>query len=161
MNSLYFNGSHNLSCIRNHLEAWIDHKLWATFQSFWFRKFETGLENLHPEHILRRPCCCWFEDHIWRIYTSSPRDIWSFCLLCFSFVFISIFQEKCLVLCSTGIILLSEGNHSIIPTLILLGFSEYPELWVPLFLVFLCIYTATVVGNLLSHFSHVWLCATP
>ena len=53
-----------------------------------------------------------------------------------------------MVLCSTGIILLTEGNQSIIPTLILLGFSEYPELWVPLFLVFLSIYTATVVGNL-------------
>ncbi|KAB0336269.1 hypothetical protein FD755_026029, partial [Muntiacus reevesi] len=44
--------------------------------------------------------------------------------------------------------LLSEGNHSIIPTFILLGFSEYPELRVPLFLVFLSIYTVTVVGNL-------------
>ena len=53
-----------------------------------------------------------------------------------------------MVLCSTGIILLTEGNQSIIPTLILLGFSEYPELQVPLFLVFLSIYTITVVGNL-------------
>ena len=44
--------------------------------------------------------------------------------------------------------LLSEGNQSIIPTFILLGFSEYPELQVPLFLVFLSIYTVTVVGNL-------------
>ncbi|CAI9153578.1 unnamed protein product [Rangifer tarandus platyrhynchus] len=44
--------------------------------------------------------------------------------------------------------LLSEGNQSIIPTFILLGFSEYPELRVPLFLVFLSIYTVTVVGNL-------------
>ncbi|XP_057584102.1 olfactory receptor 5D13-like [Hippopotamus amphibius kiboko] len=42
----------------------------------------------------------------------------------------------------------SEGNQSLIPTLILLGFSEYPELQVPLFLVFLSIYTVTVVGNL-------------
>ncbi|KAB0337605.1 hypothetical protein FD755_025537 [Muntiacus reevesi] len=44
--------------------------------------------------------------------------------------------------------LLSEGNQSIIPTFILLGFSEYPELQVPLFLVSLSIYTVTVVGNL-------------
>ncbi|XP_040113647.1 olfactory receptor 5D13-like [Oryx dammah] len=44
--------------------------------------------------------------------------------------------------------LLSEGNQSFIPTFILLGFSEYPELQVPLFLVFLSIYTITVVGNL-------------
>uniref|UniRef100_A0A8C6FVA1 Olfactory receptor n=1 Tax=Moschus moschiferus TaxID=68415 RepID=A0A8C6FVA1_MOSMO len=40
-----------------------------------------------------------------------------------------------------------EGNQSIIPTFILLGFSEYPELQVPFFLVFLSIYTVTVVGN--------------
>ncbi|XP_017205125.2 olfactory receptor 5D18 [Oryctolagus cuniculus] len=33
-------------------------------------------------------------------------------------------------------------------TLILLGFSEYPELQVPLFLVFMTIYSVTVVGNL-------------
>ncbi|XP_027624927.1 olfactory receptor 5D18-like [Tupaia chinensis] len=33
-------------------------------------------------------------------------------------------------------------------TFILLGFSEYPELQVPLFLIFLTIYTVTVVGNL-------------
>nr|XP_020008880.1 olfactory receptor 5D13-like [Castor canadensis] len=42
----------------------------------------------------------------------------------------------------------SEGNQSSVPTFILLGFSEYPELQVPLFLVFLSIYTVTVVGNL-------------
>uniref|UniRef100_A0A8C8XWX1 Olfactory receptor n=1 Tax=Panthera leo TaxID=9689 RepID=A0A8C8XWX1_PANLE len=33
-------------------------------------------------------------------------------------------------------------------TFILLGFSEYPELQMPLFLVFLTIYTVTVLGNL-------------
>ncbi|XP_017203969.3 olfactory receptor 5D13-like, partial [Oryctolagus cuniculus] len=33
-------------------------------------------------------------------------------------------------------------------TFILLGFSEYPDLQVPLFLVFLTIYTVTVLGNL-------------
>ncbi|XP_070086515.1 olfactory receptor 5D13-like [Equus caballus] len=44
--------------------------------------------------------------------------------------------------------MLSKGNQSIIPTFILLGFSEYPELQIPLFLVFLSTYTVTVVGNL-------------
>uniref|UniRef100_G1MPD5 Olfactory receptor n=2 Tax=Ailuropoda melanoleuca TaxID=9646 RepID=G1MPD5_AILME len=44
--------------------------------------------------------------------------------------------------------MLSEGNQSIIPTFILLGFSEYPALQVPLFLVFLSIYMVTTVGNL-------------
>uniref|UniRef100_G3UJM1 G-protein coupled receptors family 1 profile domain-containing protein n=1 Tax=Loxodonta africana TaxID=9785 RepID=G3UJM1_LOXAF len=44
--------------------------------------------------------------------------------------------------------MLSEGNQSIIPTFILLGFSEYPGLQVPLFLTFLSTYTVTVVGNL-------------
>ena len=53
-----------------------------------------------------------------------------------------------MALCSTGIILLSEGSQSIKPMLILLGFSEYPVLQIPLFLVFLSIYTVTVVGNL-------------
>ncbi|XP_004621661.2 olfactory receptor 5D18 [Sorex araneus] len=33
-------------------------------------------------------------------------------------------------------------------TFILLGFSDYPELRVPLFLIFLAIYTVTVVGNI-------------
>ncbi|KAM4846272.1 olfactory receptor 5D13-like [Thomomys bottae] len=44
--------------------------------------------------------------------------------------------------------MLSRGNQSSTPTFILVGFSEYPELRVPLFLVFLSIYTITVVGNL-------------
>uniref|UniRef100_A0A8C9AIH4 Olfactory receptor n=1 Tax=Prolemur simus TaxID=1328070 RepID=A0A8C9AIH4_PROSS len=44
--------------------------------------------------------------------------------------------------------MLSKGNQSGIPTFILLGFSEYPELRVPLFLFFLSIYIVTVVGNL-------------
>ncbi|XP_062951123.1 olfactory receptor 5D13-like [Cynocephalus volans] len=43
---------------------------------------------------------------------------------------------------------LSEGNQSSTLTFTLLGFSEYPEFWLPLFLVFLSIYTVTVVGNL-------------
>lgn len=43
--------------------------------------------------------------------------------------------------------MLSEGNRSIIPTFILLGFSEYPALQVPLFLAFLSIYMVTAVGN--------------
>uniref|UniRef100_G3TSH0 G-protein coupled receptors family 1 profile domain-containing protein n=1 Tax=Loxodonta africana TaxID=9785 RepID=G3TSH0_LOXAF len=45
-------------------------------------------------------------------------------------------------------IMLSEGNQSIIPTFIMLGFSEYPGLQVPLFLTFLFVYMVTVVGNL-------------
>nr|XP_035960424.1 LOW QUALITY PROTEIN: olfactory receptor 5D13-like [Halichoerus grypus] len=44
--------------------------------------------------------------------------------------------------------LFSEGNQSIGATFTLLGFSEYPHLQIPLFLVFLTIYTVTVVGNL-------------
>ncbi|XP_027631245.1 olfactory receptor 5D13-like [Tupaia chinensis] len=39
-------------------------------------------------------------------------------------------------------------NQSSEVTFILLGFSEYPDLQVPLFLIFLIIYTITVVGNL-------------
>jgi olfactory receptor len=42
----------------------------------------------------------------------------------------------------------SEGNQSSVPTFIFLVFLEHPELQVPLFLVFLSIYTVTVVGNL-------------
>ncbi|XP_062952005.1 olfactory receptor 5D13-like [Cynocephalus volans] len=44
--------------------------------------------------------------------------------------------------------MLSEGNQSSILTFILLGFSEYPEYQILLFLVFSSIYTVTVVGNL-------------
>ncbi|XP_012643286.2 olfactory receptor 5D13-like [Microcebus murinus] len=44
--------------------------------------------------------------------------------------------------------LLSEGNQSLGATFTLLGFSEYADLQVPLFLVFLTIYTITVLGNL-------------
>ncbi|XP_049747420.1 olfactory receptor 5D18 [Elephas maximus indicus] len=43
--------------------------------------------------------------------------------------------------------LLSQRNKSG-ATFTLLGFSDYPELQVPLFLVFLAIYSVTVVGNL-------------
>uniref|UniRef100_A0A5F9DP82 Olfactory receptor n=1 Tax=Oryctolagus cuniculus TaxID=9986 RepID=A0A5F9DP82_RABIT len=38
--------------------------------------------------------------------------------------------------------------HLLVFTFILVGFSEYPDLQVPLFLVFLTIYTVTVLGNL-------------
>ncbi|XP_074087909.1 olfactory receptor 5D18-like [Macrotis lagotis] len=41
-----------------------------------------------------------------------------------------------------------ERNQSGMVTLILLGFSDNPELQIPLFLVFLVIYIVTVVGNL-------------
>ncbi|XP_008561282.1 PREDICTED: olfactory receptor 5D13-like, partial [Galeopterus variegatus] len=44
--------------------------------------------------------------------------------------------------------MLSEGNQSSTLTFTLLGFSEYPEFQVPLFLAFLSVYTVTVVGNL-------------
>ncbi|XP_014647959.1 PREDICTED: olfactory receptor 5D13-like [Ceratotherium simum simum] len=42
----------------------------------------------------------------------------------------------------------NQENQSGGVTFVLLGFSEYPELQVPLFLVFLTIYTVTVLGNL-------------
>ncbi|XP_053415807.1 olfactory receptor 5D13-like [Nycticebus coucang] len=44
--------------------------------------------------------------------------------------------------------LIAEGNQSSGATFILLGFSEYANLQVPLFLVFLTIYMVTVLGNL-------------
>ncbi|XP_003802484.1 olfactory receptor 5D13-like [Otolemur garnettii] len=43
---------------------------------------------------------------------------------------------------------LAEGNQSSGVTFILLGFSEYADLQVPLFLVFLTMYLVTVLGNL-------------
>uniref|UniRef100_G3UFG2 Olfactory receptor n=1 Tax=Loxodonta africana TaxID=9785 RepID=G3UFG2_LOXAF len=43
---------------------------------------------------------------------------------------------------------LTGGNQSTGATFTLLGFSEYPDLQVPLFIVFLAIYMVTVVGNL-------------
>ncbi|XP_042531590.1 olfactory receptor 5D13-like [Dipodomys spectabilis] len=42
----------------------------------------------------------------------------------------------------------SEKNQTAGVSFILLGFSEYPDLQVPLFLVFLTIYTVSVLGNL-------------
>ncbi|MBZ3890875.1 Olfactory receptor 5D13 [Sciurus carolinensis] len=44
--------------------------------------------------------------------------------------------------------LLAEANQTFEVTFILLGFSEFPDLQVPLFLVFLTIYTVTAVRNL-------------
>ncbi|XP_032138311.1 olfactory receptor 5D13-like [Sapajus apella] len=44
--------------------------------------------------------------------------------------------------------MVSEGNKSGTPTFILLGFSEYPGIQVPLFVVFLFVCTVTAVGNL-------------
>ncbi|XP_014647960.1 PREDICTED: olfactory receptor 5D18-like [Ceratotherium simum simum] len=44
--------------------------------------------------------------------------------------------------------ILDEGNQSSVTTFVLLGFSEYTHLQAPLFLVFLTIYTVTMVGNL-------------
>ncbi|MBZ3871557.1 Olfactory receptor 5D13 [Sciurus carolinensis] len=40
------------------------------------------------------------------------------------------------------------GNQSSVSTFILVGFSEFPRLQAPLFLLFLTIYTVTLVGNL-------------
>ncbi|XP_057584453.1 olfactory receptor 1165-like [Hippopotamus amphibius kiboko] len=45
-------------------------------------------------------------------------------------------------------VVMDEGNHSAGISFILLGFSEYPHIQVPLFLVFLAIYTVSVMGNL-------------
>uniref|UniRef100_G3TGK6 G-protein coupled receptors family 1 profile domain-containing protein n=1 Tax=Loxodonta africana TaxID=9785 RepID=G3TGK6_LOXAF len=42
---------------------------------------------------------------------------------------------------------MSEGNKSRV-TFALLGFSDYPELNIPLFLVFLAIYSVTILGNI-------------
>ncbi|XP_062053445.1 olfactory receptor 5D18-like [Lepus europaeus] len=44
--------------------------------------------------------------------------------------------------------MLLSGRNKSGATFILLGFSEYPELQVPLFLVFMAIYSVIVVGNL-------------
>uniref|UniRef100_A0A3Q2GTP9 Olfactory receptor family 5 subfamily D member 18H, pseudo n=1 Tax=Equus caballus TaxID=9796 RepID=A0A3Q2GTP9_HORSE len=44
--------------------------------------------------------------------------------------------------------LLAQGSQNVGATFSLLGFSEYPDLWVPLLLAFFTIYTVTVVGNL-------------
>ncbi|MBZ3881428.1 Olfactory receptor 5D18 [Sciurus carolinensis] len=43
---------------------------------------------------------------------------------------------------------MQEGNQSAVFTFVFLGFSEYPKLQVPLFLVFLTIYTISVLENL-------------
>ncbi|XP_069888060.1 olfactory receptor 5D13-like isoform X1 [Dipodomys merriami] len=49
---------------------------------------------------------------------------------------------------SAASVFLIKQNQSAGVSFILLGFSEYPDLQVPLFLVFLTIYTITVLGNL-------------
>ncbi|XP_006902385.1 PREDICTED: olfactory receptor 5D18-like [Elephantulus edwardii] len=48
----------------------------------------------------------------------------------------------------SGTMMLQEGNQSTTITFVLLGFSEYPDLQVPFFLLFLTIYMVSVVGNL-------------
>ncbi|XP_074130201.1 olfactory receptor 5D18-like [Sminthopsis crassicaudata] len=42
----------------------------------------------------------------------------------------------------------ADKNETVEATFILIGFSDYPDLQVPLFLVFLTIYVVTVMGNL-------------
>ena len=59
----------------------------------------------------------------------------------------SIFNSLILSFKSRSMVL-SEGDQSAVIMFILLGFSEYPHLLAPLFLVFLTIYTVTLVGNL-------------
>ncbi|CAM5159919.1 unnamed protein product [Natator depressus] len=44
--------------------------------------------------------------------------------------------------------IMSKVNGSTVTEFILLGFSDHPELQVPLFMVFLVIYLITLVGNL-------------
>ncbi|XP_006902383.1 PREDICTED: olfactory receptor 5D13-like [Elephantulus edwardii] len=43
---------------------------------------------------------------------------------------------------------LTKDNQSTVATFILLGFSEYPDLQLPLFVIFLTTYVVTVLGNL-------------
>lgn len=47
-----------------------------------------------------------------------------------------------------GIMLMASRNLSVEITFALLGFTDYPELQIPLFLVFLIMYIITLVGNL-------------
>ena len=58
------------------------------------------------------------------------------------------FYYHCLRFSPTTILWFAEGNRSAGATFTLLGFSEYPDLQVPLFLVFLTVYAVSVVGNL-------------
>ena len=48
----------------------------------------------------------------------------------------------------TTVMWFTEGNKSAGAMFTLLGFSEYPDLQVPLFLAFLTVYAVTMVGNL-------------
>ncbi|KAM5246887.1 olfactory receptor 5D13-like [Ctenodactylus gundi] len=49
---------------------------------------------------------------------------------------------------SSASVFRTQANQTAGVTLILLGFSEYPDLQAPLFLLFLAVYTVTVLGNL-------------
>lgn len=52
MNVLYFSGSHNLSCIRNHLESWLNQLLFRIFDSGSWR---WGLKICTPDIFLGVP----------------------------------------------------------------------------------------------------------
>ena len=58
------------------------------------------------------------------------------------------FYYHCLRFSPTTILWFAEGNRSAGATFTLLGFSEYPDLQIPLFLAFLTVYAVTMVGNL-------------
>ncbi|XP_070344678.1 olfactory receptor 5D13-like [Equus asinus] len=81
---------------------------------------------------------------------SSQLLLFFFSLFFYSLLFS--YQFQILVLTSLGqlssFIHRNQENQSGGVTFVLLGFSEYPKLQLPLFLVFLTIYTVTVLGNL-------------
>ncbi|KAK1335753.1 hypothetical protein QTO34_003548 [Cnephaeus nilssonii] len=78
------------------------------------------------------------ESHIYMVEMEAPREV--ACLIQI-LLLISLSQLSCFVH-------RNQENQSADLTFILLGFSEYPELQVPLFLLFLAIYIVTVLGNL-------------
>lgn len=76
--------------------------------------------------------------------STSQGQLSLFLLFASPFYSVPLFRNKALYLTET--MMLSEGSQSFIPTFILLGFSEYLELQVLRFLVFLSIYRVTTAG---------------